>query len=64
MTRHSLRQQVKEARQIAADHHLLIVEKAGKFQIYRCMDMRNVFIGERSTPGALCAFVRKATNFS
>jgi len=63
MTRHSPLQQFKQAQQIARDHGLFIVEKAGEYQLYRRMAMRNVFIGKRSTAAALHALVCKATNF-
>ena len=60
---HSPQQQFKEAKQIANDFGLLVVEKAGRYQVYRRMATRNVFVGERGTPDGLRNFVCKITNF-
>lgn len=63
MTRHSPLQQFKQAQQIARDHGLLVVEKAGEFLVYRQLATRNEFIAKRGTPAGLCILVRKLTNF-
>lgn len=63
MTRHSPLQQFKQAKQIALDHGLLVVEKAGKYQIFRRMATRNVFVAERGTPDSLLRAVCKLSNF-
>ena len=67
MTRHTPIQQFKEAKQIAEDHGLFVVEKAGakatEYQLYRRMATRSVFIGKRSTPEGLRTLVCKVTNF-
>ena len=63
MTRHSPLQKLKEAKQIAHDYGLLIVEKADAYLVYRKMETRNVFIGKRGTPEALRSFVCKTANF-
>jgi len=64
MTRHSPLQKFKQAKQIAQDHGLTIVEKPGDYRLYRKMALRIVFVGRRSTPEALYALVCKATNFN
>lgn len=63
MTRHSLLSKFKQARQIAHDHGLLVVEKSGRFLVYRRLAMRNEFIAHRSSPDALHTLVCKLTNF-
>jgi hypothetical protein len=63
MTRHSPLKQFKQAKQIAQDHGLFIVDKPGDYRLYRKMALRIVFIGKRSTPEALYTLVCKATNF-
>lgn len=63
MTRHTPLQQFKEAKQIALDHGLFVVDKGSEYQLYRRMATRNVFIGKRSTPAALRTLVCKVTNF-
>lgn len=56
-------QVLKEAKQIARDHGCFVVEKGGRFLLYRQTPTRNVFIGQRGTPTALRAYVCKVTNF-
>ena len=63
MTRHSPLQQIKEAKQIARDHGMYVVEKAGSFILYRKTDTGSVRIGARSTPGGLRQFVCRCANF-
>ena len=63
MTRHSLLAKFKQAKQIARDHGLLVVEKAGRYLVYRRLAMRNEFIAERGSPEALYTLVCKITNF-
>lgn len=63
MTRHSLLQKFKDAKQIASDHGLLVVEKAGRYLVYRRLALRNEFISHRSSPEALHTLVCKLTNF-
>lgn len=68
MVRHTPQQQYKQALQIAQDYGLFVHEKPGanqktEYQLYRRMATKNVFVGKRSTPEALCALVRKVTNF-
>lgn len=60
---HSPIQQIKEAKQIARDHGLFVVEKGGKFLLYRCSTPRNVFIAQRGTPESLRQLVCKVANF-
>lgn len=63
MTCHSPLQKLKEAKQIALDHDLFVVEKDEKYLLYRKLALRNDFIGSRSTPEALRQFVCRVTNF-
>ncbi len=56
-------QLIKEAKQIARDHGCFIVEKTGRFLLYRRTPTCNVFVGSRSEPAALRAYVCKVTNF-
>jgi hypothetical protein len=53
------RRQLKEARQIAEKHNMFVVKKGETFLLYRCMPDRNVFLGKRHTPEALCELVSK-----
>ena len=69
MKRHSPLQQLKEARQIAKDHGLLLIEKPiepGKtsYIVYRKLpDGRKTFLGKRGTPEGARAYVAKAASF-
>ena len=56
-------QVIKEAKQIARDHGCFVVEKGGRFLVYRTTATVNVFLGQRGTPEALRALVCKVTNF-
>lgn len=69
MTRHSAHQQLVEARQIARDHGLLVIDvkaAAGKTEhvVYRQLpDGRRTRLGKRGTPEGLRAYVCKLANF-
>lgn len=54
---------LKEAKQIALDHGCFVVEKPGRFLVYRKTPTRNVYVGFRSDVNALRAYVCKVTNF-
>lgn len=56
-------QVIKEAKQIARDHGCFVVEKPGRFLVYRRTPTRNVYLGFRSDPAALRAYVCQVTNF-
>lgn len=56
-------QVLKEAKQIARDHGCFVVEKPGRFLLYRCTPTRNVYVGYRSDVSALRAFVCTVTKF-
>lgn len=56
-------QPVKEAMKIARDHGCYVIEKGDRYLVYRKTPARPVFLGYRTTPEALRAFVRKLTNF-
>lgn len=61
--RHSPLQQLKEAKQIAKDHGLFVVERSGSYLLYREQTPHNVYVGSRRSPESLRAFVCKVTNF-
>lgn len=61
--RHTPTQQFKEAQQIARDHGCFVVDKGDRFLVYRRTTTRNVYLGFRSDPAALRAFVCQVTNF-
>ncbi|MFA6310623.1 MAG: hypothetical protein WCV99_13385 [Sterolibacterium sp.] len=69
MTRHSPLQQLKEAKQIAKDHGLKVVEcpvKPGKtdYVVYRELpDGRDTRLGKRASPQGLRKYVADLTNF-
>ena len=69
MTRHSPLQQLKEAKQIAKDHGMVLFEKPiepGKTSYIvsrKLPDGRKTFLGKRGTPEAIRAFVAKLANF-
>lgn len=56
-------QVIKEAKQIARDHGCVVSERNGKFLVYRLTPVRAVYLGSRSNPDALRAYVCKVTNF-
>lgn len=61
------RQQVVEAKQIASDYGLLLVEKTYAKQtgylLYRKTAARLVFLGRRSTPKGIRSLVTKCAGF-
>lgn len=69
MTRHSSLQQLKEAKQIAKDHGLKVVEcpiELGKtdYVVYRQLpDGRRARLGKRATPEGLRKYVADLANF-
>lgn len=67
MGRHTPLQQFKEAKQIAADHGLFLLEKTGAgsttYLVYRKTPGKNVYLGKRTSAAALRAFVCKCANF-
>jgi len=56
-------QVLKEARQIASDYDLTIIEKAGRFHVYRNTQTGPAWQGQCGQPQALRALVCKLTNF-
>lgn len=56
-------QVLKEAKQIARDHGCFVVEKPGRFLLYRKTPTRNVYVGFRSDVNALRAYVCAVTKF-
>lgn len=63
MRNHSPVQQFKEARQIAADHNMFVVDKGGRFLLYRKTPTRPVFLGQRTDVAAFRSFVCRCANF-
>lgn len=63
MIRHTPQQQFKEAKQIAKDHGCFVIERGGKYQVFRNTGSKPAYLGARSTPESLRAFVCKVTNF-
>ena len=66
--RHSPLQQLKEAKQIARDHGLFVIEKPDgrgntAYLLYREHRPGNVYIGRRNTPEGIRRLVCKAANF-
>lgn len=62
------RQTLKEAKQIALDHNMFVVEKADragmtKYLLYRRTTPHNTLVGRRATPDALRSLVCKAANY-
>ena len=53
MASHSPLQQFKEARQIASDHNMFVVDKGDEFLLYRRTPTRPAFLGKRSSAQAL-----------
>lgn len=52
-------QALKEARQIAKDHGMFVVEKPGKFHLYRKSEPKNIYLGFRSDIGEFRRFVER-----
>jgi hypothetical protein len=59
MRRHTPRQQLSEAKQIARDHGMFVLKKDGKLLLYREATPRNVYVGMRSEIGAFRSFVAR-----
>lgn len=61
------RQVVAEARQIAADHGLRVMEKKYGaetcYQVFRVLPHRAVFLGTRRSPGGLRSYVCDVVGF-
>lgn len=67
MRRHTPMQQLTEAKQIAADHGLRVIEKptpSGRdYLLYRIVSGRAVYIGKRSSESGIRSMVCRAANF-
>lgn len=63
MRQHSPQQQFSEARQIAADHNMFVVDKGNRFLLYRKTPARPVFLGMRTNASALRSLVCRCANF-
>lgn len=63
MRQHSPQQQFREARQIAADHNMFVVDKGNHYLLYRKAPDKNVYLGKRSDAAAFRSFVCRCANF-
>ncbi|MBS1198133.1 MAG: hypothetical protein H6R18_1918 [Proteobacteria bacterium] len=63
MVSHTPLQQFKEAKQIARDHGMYVVEKSGVYMVFRKTPAQNVFLGKRSSASGLRQFVAKCASF-
>jgi hypothetical protein len=65
--RHAPLQQLKEAKVIARDHGLFVVEKPDRggirYLLYRSQTTGNEFLGVRKSPQGIRALVCKVANF-
>lgn len=65
--RHTPVQQLKEAKTIAAEHGLRVVERTTStgraYLLYRIVDGRPIYIGKRSSEPGIRTLVCKAANF-
>ena len=50
-----------QARQLASAHGCMVIDRGGKYLVYRKTALRPVYLGSRGTPEALRAFVRRVT---
>ena len=53
MRRHSPQQQYQQAMQIAKDHNMFVVDKDGRYLVFRRLPDRNVCLGQCSSPEML-----------
>lgn len=61
--RHTPLQQFKEAQEIAKTAGLFVLERGGKFQVYRKNPQKNIYLGTRATAEGLRQYVAKLANF-
>lgn len=66
MTSRDPRQQLIEAKQIAKDHGMFLVERKGKateYLLYRATTPRNAFLGKRNSVSGIRSLVAKCADF-
>jgi len=56
---HSPVQQVRQAKQLAEDNGMYIVEKSGMYQVFRKSPTGAVYLGRRSAPSGLFYMVNR-----
>lgn len=59
-------QLLKEAKQIAQDHGMFVVERKGKdteYLLFRALTPRNAFLGKRSSVSGIRSLVAKCADF-
>lgn len=57
--RHSPVQQVRQAKQLAEDNGIYIVEKDGMYQVYRKSPTGSIYLGRRCSPAGLFYMVNR-----
>lgn len=50
-----------QARQLASAHGCMVIDRGGKYLVYRKTGLRPVYLGSRGTPETLRTFVRRVT---
>ena len=55
-------QVLKEAKQIAFDHAMFVVEKSGKYLLYRKGQIKNIYLGSRGSVDGLRALVSRCAS--
>ncbi len=55
-------QVLKEAKQIAVDHAMFVVEKSGKYLLYRKNPARAIYLGARGSLNGIHALVMRCAS--
>ena len=63
MRTHTPQQQFKEAKQIASDHNMFVVDKGDTFLLYRKATPKPAFLGKSSSAAAFRSLVCRCANF-
>lgn len=63
MRTHTPQQQFKEAKQIASDHNMFVVDKGDTFFLYRKASPKPAFLGKRSSAEGIRTLVCRCANF-
>lgn len=58
-TRHSPVQQVRQAKQLAEDNGMFVLEKTGMYQVFRKSPTGAVYLGRRASPSGLFYMVNR-----
>lgn len=57
--RHTPAKQVRQAKQLAEDNGMYILEKSGMYQVFRKSPTGSVYLGRRSAPSGLFYMVNR-----